>query len=490
MSDRTHLGITILIAALALGVLGDLLLRATPWGLNIFVWTAALVAAVLLIVHWRRVALNERGRLLAVPILFFAAAIAWWDSPVLTALNLVAIGVSLAIALLRAQAGRVVLAGIMEYVLSGLIAAVNAFAGSIRLLCLDIQWKEILPGGWTKHVAPVARGLAIAIPLLLIFGGLLAAADAVFSKIIARSFDWDFTSHIAVIVWITWMVGGFLRGMLLGKEIAITAGERPRFLYLGITEIGIVLGLLDALFLGFVLVQFRYFFGGATRVQTIAGLTYAEYARSGFFELVGVAALIIPLLLIAHWLLRKENRRDERIFRILAGAQVILLFVIMGSALQRMRLYQQEYGLTELRIYTTAFMGWLALIFGWFAVTVLRGKRERFAFGAVIAGFLIIIVLQIVNPDSLIISTNINHKVAGRSFDAGYAASLSADALPVIIASLPKLEQQERCLLASRLLQRRPQYANAGWRRWNWSRVKAGRVLSNNEQSLRAISCP
>jgi hypothetical protein len=340
MTDRTHLGITILIAALALGVLGDLLLRATPWGINVFVWTAALVAAVVFIVHWRRVALNERGRLLAVPLLVFAAAIAWRDSPVLTALNLVALGVSLTIALLRAQAGQVVLAGIMEYVLSGLIAAVNALAGSIRLIGLDIQWKEVLPGGWTKHIAPVARGLAIAVPLLLIFGGLLAAADAVFSKIIARTFNWDFTSiiiHIAVIVWITWMVGGFLRGMLLGKEIAITAGERPRFLYLGITEIGIVLGLLDALFLGFVLVQFRYFFGGAARVQTVAGLTYAEYARSGFFELVGVAALVLPLLLIAQWLLRKENRGHERIFRILAGTQVILLFVIMGSALQRIR---------------------------------------------------------------------------------------------------------------------------------------------------------
>jgi len=82
-----------------------------------------------------------------------------------------------------------------------------------------------------------------------------------------------------------------------------------------------------------------------------------------------------------EWLLRKDNPVQLRLFRWLAGLQVILLFVIMASALQRMRLYQNEFGLTELRLYTTAFMGWLAVVFAWFMVTVLPGRRERFAFG-------------------------------------------------------------------------------------------------------------
>ena len=54
----------------------------------------------------------------------------------------------------------------------------------------------------------------------------------------------------------------------------------------------------------------------------------------------------------------------------------------MGSGLHRMRLYQGAYGLTELRLYTMAFMLWLGVVFGWFAWTVLRGHRERFAWGA------------------------------------------------------------------------------------------------------------
>src|SRR4029450_7185907 len=149
------------------------------------------------------------------------------------------------------------------------------------------------------------------------------------------------------------------------------------FLWLGVTETAIVLGLLDVLFLKFVVVQFQYFFGGAARIQAVAGLTYAEYARRGFFELVGVAALVLPLLLAAHWLLRKEKARDEIVFRVLAGAQIALLFVMMVSAFQRMRLYQREYGLTELRVYTTVFMGWLGRAFPLPSVPRVGGRGAR-----------------------------------------------------------------------------------------------------------------
>jgi hypothetical protein len=187
--------------------------------------------------------------------------------------------------------------------------------------------------------------------------------------------------------------------------------------------------LLNLLFLSFIIVQFRYFFGGTAHLGNYTKLTYAEYARRGFFELVAVTALILPLLLVLEWLLHKDHPVPLRWFRSLAAFQVILLFVIMASALQRMRLYQSEFGLTELRFYTTTFMGWLALVFMWFMATVLRGRRDRFAFGALLTGFLGIAVLHFLNPDDLITRTNLARVAAGRSFDVKYATSLSADSI-------------------------------------------------------------
>ncbi|MBA3714327.1 MAG: DUF4173 domain-containing protein [Pyrinomonadaceae bacterium] len=258
----------------------------------------------------------------------------------------------------------------------------------------------------------------------------------------------------------------------------------PR-LSLGVVEVGVVLGLINILFLSFVVVQVKYFFGGVEMVTASAGLTYAEYARRGFFELVTVAALVLPMLLAAHWLLRKESPAHERIFRVLAGAQVALLFVIMASALGRMRLYQSEYGLTELRLYTTAFMGWLGIVFAWFGAVVLwRGERERFACGALVAGLLVIGLLHLVNPDALIVRTNVARTRAERAFDAGYAASLSADAVPALVGALPQLNAGDRGVAAHMLLSRWKTEEAADWRTWNMARAEAERAVRDNEVML------
>src|SRR5215210_2966813 len=84
MNERTRQGLHVLEAALLLGVLGDALLRATPWGLNFFLWTGALLAAaVALLERWRRGTLKGEGVWLLLPIIVFAAAVAWRDSPTL-----------------------------------------------------------------------------------------------------------------------------------------------------------------------------------------------------------------------------------------------------------------------------------------------------------------------------------------------------------------------------------------------------------------------
>jgi hypothetical protein len=260
--------------------------------------------------------------------------------------------------------------------------------------------------------------------------------------------------------------------------------DRPPLFALGITEIGITLGLLDALFLFFVFIQLRYLFGGAALVQATTGLTWAEYARRGFFELVAVAALALPLLLGADALLRRENRSHAHLFRLLAGALVLLLFVVLASAFERMRLYQEAFGLTELRLYVTAFLGWLAVLFAWFMATVLRGRRDRFAFGALVSGFLAIGLLNAINPDAVIVRTNAGRVDLRHRLDTEYVTSLSADAVPEAIAALPRLQGEERRDLAGSLLKQWSPPSDRDWRTWNWSRARAWEAVAANHSDL------
>jgi len=523
MNDRTKRGLDCIEAALLLGVTGDALLRATPWGINVLLWTGVLALAfVALVLRWHVALLKAEGRWLVFPLVFFAAAFAWRDSLVLKSLDFMALLLVLALMGWRARKKSIRLAGVMEYVLAILISVGNALFAFFPLALIDIRWKELRGFGWSRHVWAVVRGLLIALPLLFVFGLLFMAADAVFEGLVNKVFHVNLEklfSHLFLILFLTWIVGGFLRGAFIGKDnssfkneplitlglntsAATTIKDRANAgvenkgrqisgtLRTGIVEIGVVLGLLNLLFLSFVLVQIKYFFGGAELVQATTHLTYSEYARRGFFELVTVATLVLPLLLAAHWLLRKDNLVHERIFRALASLQIVLLFVIMASAVGRMRLYQSEYGQTELRIYTTAFMGWLALVFVWFTLTVLRGARERFACGALVTAFLMIGLLHLINPDQLIVRTNMSLAQTGRGFDAYYAASLSADAVPTLLDALPVASHYDQCVITKSLLRRYDELGSSDWRSWNLARAQARAAIENHVLGLREAACP
>jgi hypothetical protein len=276
-------------------------------------------------------------------------------------------------------------------------------------------------------------------------------ADPVFDRLVLRTFDVDlgvFASHAGLIFLCGWLAAGLLRVLCRSDGTAVTPGPRGTF---GLPEVGIVLGVVDLLFLAFVAVQFRYLFGGADLVQQAAGMSYSEYARRGFFELVAVAALSLPLLLLADWALDQRDPARARTFRRLALLMLVLLDVMLASALYRMRLYTVQFGLTELRFYTTAFMGWLVLVFGWFGATVLRGRRERFGTGALLAGWLVLAALNLANPDGIIAGVNLDRAELGHRFDAAYASGLSADALPVLHRRLPRLGIADACAAADNL---------------------------------------
>jgi len=163
---------------------------------------------------------------------------------------------------------------------------------------------------------------------------------------------------------------------------------------------------------------------------------------------------------------------------------------VMASALARMRLYVGAYGLSEIRVYSTAFMLYLAGVFAWFAWTTLRGQRRRFAFGALVQGFAVLGGLHLVNPDALIVRTNLARPPAEVPFDGWYAASLSADAVPVLLDALPRIDGRARCSVAERLLHRLRELERDDWRNWNVARARARRLLRDHEARLHAVRCP
>ena len=477
MGQRTQVALSVLGLSFSLGVLADALFQGQGLGVNVLLWTAAFVGALAALIRPARAPLRQGRRFFVAPALLFSALFVWHDSTLLVASNLFALAAAVAIAGLRRPGPPLAKTRLGDY-LGGFVATGAATAaGPIPLIERDVAWPEVWQTARSSRTLAVGRGLALTAPLLVLFGALFVAADAVFEDLISNLFAFDIArllGHIFLFALFAWISAGLLRLALVGGEFPPV--QRPPYLRLGIVELGVALGLLNALFSLFVLVQVRYLFGGADQVLSSTGLTYAEYARRGFFELVTVTALAVPLLLFAHWLLRTDKRSHVLLFALLAGSLVGLLFVVMASALQRMRLYAEAFGLTELRLYTTAFMFWIFAVLVWYLLTVLRNRRERFAFGTLVTGFVAVAVLNILNPDALIVRTNVARMENGRTFDAPYLASLSADAVPPLLASLGAMGEGDRRTVEEALRSRWTS-SGADWRTYNLGRSRAQEMV-------------
>lgn len=482
MSRATKVGLSLAASALLLGVLGDLLFQGQPLGLNSLLWTVAFVGALTLLLRFTRAPLHQGRRYMVAPLLLFTALLVWHDSPLLVATNLLALAAAVSMGALRNARRPVRRATISDYGGGFVGAAVSTAFGAFSLLLSDIRWSEVVGSARSEKVTAVARGLALGAPLLLVFGALFVAADAVFQDLVSSaipSLSPAVVERLLIVGVFAWLAGGLLRDLLAAREDEVTFPRKRRGI--GAVEVAVALGILNLLFVAFVVVQFRYLFGGRGLVESSTDLTYAEYARHGFFELVTVAVLTLPLLLFADWALR-DGAHGRRVFRWLAASLLALLGVVMASALQRLRLYMDEYGLTELRLYATGVIIWLAVVCAWFAVTVLRGKRHAFAVGALVTGFAATLVLNAINPDALIARTNVTRP----SVDVAYLTRLSDDAVPTLIDRISSLPPPQRVELANNLLARPAQ--SGDWRSWNLSRVRADDALNRHRAELSALA--
>lgn len=461
----------VMAGGLVLGLLADLLLRSTPWGFNILLWVLAFMTIAAWLSQQYDYYIPRHVRYLALPALFIAASFVWRDSDTLKIINGVALCSIFSLAAQRRTSVNLVVGRISEYTLSLVqewLAAPFTWLQSSKIGFLSLNNSAT---GIIGTPLAIIRGILISIPLLLLFGTLFARADASFERLVASLLEFDLSAMYSMLLWFpicSLIGGGILLRIMLERENSGIGHDRSR-VAMGIIETGIVLGVLNLLFFGFIVSQLGYFFGGSAVLVNTQGLSAATYARRGFFELSAVSLLVLPLLLTMHWVLNEESAKFVRIFKVLSGALVMMLFVIMASAMHRMYLYQHNFGLTELRLYTSSFMVWLALVFVWFLKTVLFEKRERFTFGALASGFIIITLLDFANPDALIVRMNTARSADSSFIDTNYLATLSSDAVPALIEALPKLDDSGRRMIISTLEWRMESIQSRDWRSWNLS---------------------
>ncbi|WP_339132005.1 DUF4153 domain-containing protein [Streptomyces sp. f51] len=334
-------------------------------------------------------------------------------------------------------------------------------------------------GGARRSVGVGLRAFVVSALLLLVFGALFAGADAAFADLLGNLVP-DTSVEGG-----PWRVVLLVAGLAVALAVAHTAAApvrldrvvmrpgRPR----NRVEWALPLIVLTVLFAAFNAVQLVVLFGGYDAVLKKTGLSYAEYARQGFWQLLFVTLLTLLVVVFALRWAPRDGAGDRKLVRGVLGTLCALTLVVVASAVRRMDMYVEAYGLTRLRISVLAGELWLGLVIVLIMAAGVWGARwlPRAVAASAAAG---VLAFGLMSPDSLIAERNVQRYEDTGKFDILYARDLSADAVP----ALDRLKEPMRsCALRS--LASELKQDDAPWYATSWGESRARDILRANPPS-------
>lgn len=448
-ADPPGLGFVVVAALMGLAVLPAARRRVTPWSIAFAVVAYALVAFALL------------------------RDAEWLVAPLLAA--------GFGLGALAVSGGR----GWLGVIRGGL---------SVPLAVFQLPWflsepvRRLVP---RRGGASLAAGTGLTVVLVTIFAVLFASADAVFSSLLGDLFQapaWADTLPARIFVFVVFVTLVAAAVLVALRPVAEPVMPDIR-LRASRTLWMMPLIALNLLFAAFVSVQITVLFGGDERVLNTANLTYAEYARSGFFELVTVSVFVLAIVAAASGGLAVGRGRDRWWLAILLGLLCVLTLVVLASALHRLNLYTDAYGLSRLRAAVIATSWWLAAVF----VLVLVAGAVRLAHGRlawlpralILLTGVSLVAFAAWNPDLRVAESQ--HHIRGVTrLDVNYLRRLGAEAVP----ALDRLPEPARsCVLEGVYQSRRLYEPERSWGGWNLAREEAREIIRRKPFDRQA-SCP
>jgi hypothetical protein len=367
--------------------------------------------------------------LAALPFMFLAV----WTSSWLAASNLLAAAGLLALAIVHARSGSILDTSPATLV-DRAIGAAGRTLTAHRLVAPIFAGRA--PSGRTVRMA---RAGVVALPPLALVVVLLASGDAVFAGLVAPDLHaGPLTGHL---VSIAVLAIGVL-GLAAAASGDVVRDARPAGSF-GELEVITMLTLATGVVGLFAVSQLIALTGAGRRLVESAGLTPAEYARSGFFQLCWATAVLVLFLGFVRALAAPDAWARSAV-RTLAAAVPLLALALVAVSLRRMGLYDHAFGLTMLRLWVIGAAVWMGAVLVMIAGRNLGvgGGRAWVVGGAGAVALVLVLVADLVNPEAFVARHNLERARHGAPLDAGYLATLSDDAVPTVLRAIPKVSDE------------------------------------------------
>ena len=276
----------------------------------------------------------------------------------------------------------------------GTVGVFFSAASTIGNIVLSIRSIFSKKKDGNQSFGKVMLGFACAIPVLIIVVPLLLKSDAAFSGMIDNIFGnmGDLSSIIFKSVFganlaIPIIAYGF---SLKNKRFAKLKESK----FQGIENIFIIsfLSAIAVCYLLYLFSQLAYFFSAFNGFLPNGNITYAQYARKGFFEMCAIAVINLTLVMASMLLSKKQEGKVCLGVKLLSTFIAVFTLIIIATAVSKMVLYINNYGMTVRRVTTSAFMMFLAVVFIALILRIYINKINVVKVGLLTAGVVVIIL--------------------------------------------------------------------------------------------------
>lgn len=475
-----------LIAVLLCWVFGILLsniLVRGGFGLSVPLLTAGFYAIVLWYFSGKEQRPSKSAYLLLLPIGLIALGFLWNDTGTVYFINTL-----LLLALLPLQLSR------MSSISEGPVFSVQSFyqavisALAVPLTYLDVPFKafsnNLGKGKKDPKSAMILLGLLIAFPIAGIFIALFISADEAFGYFIRRLFDTLSIDNFIFDFIFGTIAALFLSSVLITMRARNHSREKKFQRGHGLNGVlaSTVLTVLTLVQGSFVAVQFNYLFAGATLP---GGYSYAQYARSGFFELCTALCISVAIIILCMIFVNKdENGRLPKVVSCLLTAFILCNYVIIASAVFRMLKYIAAYDLSVKRLMVT----WLIIVFAVCMIgAVIKIWNPVFPVlrWAAVTVIVLTIAVNAANVNKLVANYNVDSYLKSmntsdvRDIDVGYLGSLGPSAAKATITLYDQGEAKQRPQTITALEEQKAALQNKSWKDFCITDIEAAEVLKS-----------
>ncbi len=303
-----------------------------------------------------------------------------------------------------------------------------------------------------RAFAKVILGVAIALVPTLVVVSLLSY-DQGFSDILNSIFDFGFLDIMSHMLSIGFgiPIGMYIFGLFLssfdGDKAKVINAETVQKVSVSLKKMPAITALaasmpLIFLYIVFFISQWKYYVSGFKGVLP-DDESYANYAREGFFQLCTVSVINLVAIIVLSLFLRRNETGKSALLKLLSIVFSAFTLVLISTAIAKMIMYIDCYGLTPKRVYASWFMILLALIFMLIIINqfVARLRLIITSFGLCVALFA---ALSLSNVDGIIAKYNVDRYLDGSltTVDVKALYDLGDAAVPEMVRLAEELDEK------------------------------------------------